>query len=176
MEIHYLCVKYFLKNEKLLMALKSILILSKEKNSYYYIESVKLINKYLQDNKDKLKGKEIIINKINEIIKDGEEKNVYKVDNKLDEVKFKLYEKGLFDNPKENNEIIFEYVNSYNTKELRKLKGEKIYELITFSSLYINEEGVKEIKNKLYEQMKLLDMDEKEILRNLNFYEDKKFN
>ena len=176
LEMHYLCVKYFLKNEKLLMALKSIMILSKEKNSYYYIESVKLINKYLQDNKDKLKGKEIIINKINEFIKDGDEKNVYKVDNKLDEVKFKLYEKGLFDNPKENNEIIFEYVNSYNTKELRKLKGEKIYELITFSSLYINEEGVKEIKNKLYEKMKLVDIDEKEILRNLNFYEDKKFN
>ncbi len=175
LEIHYICVKFFLKKEKLLMALKSILILSKEKNSYYYIESVKLINKYLLDNKDKLKDKEIIVNKINEYIKDGDDKIEYKVDNKLDEVKFKLYQKGLFNNEKENNEIIFGYIDSHNSKELRKLKGEEINELITYCALYTNEEGIKEIKKRFYEKMKLVDVDEKEILRNLNLYEDKKF-
>ena len=112
-EIHYICVKYFLKNEKLLMALKSIMILSENKNSYYYIQSEKLINKYINENKDKLKGKEIIINKLNEYIKDGDEKLEYKTDNKLNEIRFKLNEKNLFNNPKENNEIIFEFINFF---------------------------------------------------------------
>ena len=106
-EIHYLCVKYFLINKKLLMALKSIIILSENKNSYYYIECVKIINKYMKDNKENLKGKEIIIDKIKEYIKEGDENNSYKEDNKLNEIRFKLNEKGKFNNPKENNEIIF---------------------------------------------------------------------
>ena len=175
-EIHYICVKYFLKNEKLLMALKSIIILSENKNSYYYIQSVKLINKYINENKDKLKDKEIIIGKINEYIKDGDEKKEYKADNKLNEIRFKLNEKNLFNNPKENNEIIFEFINCYNVKEMRKLKGEEINEYMTYISLYTDEEGIKEIKNKFNEKMKLVDIDEKDILRNLNFFEDKKFN
>ena len=175
-EIQYICVKYFLKNEKLLMALKSIIILSENKNSYYYIQSVKLINKYINENKDKLKDKDIIINKINQYIKDGDEKNEYKADNKLNEIRFKLNEKNLFNNPKENNEIIFEFINCYNVKEMRKLKGEEINEYMTYISLYTDEEGIKEIKNKFNEKMKLVDIDEKDILRNLNFFEDKKFN
>ena len=158
------------------MALKSIIILSENKNSYYYIQSVKLINKYINENKDKLKDKEIIIGKINEYIKDGDEKKEYKADNKLNEIRFKLNEKNLFNNPKENNEIIFEFINCYNVKEMRKLKGEEINEFMTYISLYTDEEGIKEIKNKFNEKMKLVDIDEKDILRNLNFFEDKKFN
>ena len=176
LEIHYLCVKYFLKNQKLLMALKSIIVLSENKNSYYYIESVKQVNQYMKYNKDNLKGKEIIINKIKEYIKEGDETNSYKEDNKLNEIRFKLNEKGLFNNPNENNEIIFDFGNSYNSKELRKLSSSKIYELITYCSLYTNEEGIKDLKNKFYEKMKLVDINEKEIIKNLNFYEDKKFN
>ena len=175
-EIHYICVKYFLKNEKLLMALKSIMILSENKNSYYYIQSEKLINKYINENKDKLKDKEIIINKLNEYIKDGDEKLEYKTDNKLNEIRFILNEKNLFNNPKENNEIIFEFINFYNVKEMRKLKGVEINEFMSYISLYTDEEGIKEIKNKFNEKMKLVDVDEKDILRNLNFFEDKKFN
>ena len=175
-EIHYLCVKYFLINKKLLMALKSIIILSENKNSYYYIECFKIINKYMKDNKENLKGKEIIIDKIKEYIKEGDENNSYKEDNKLNEIRFKLNEKGKFNNPKENNEIIFTYVNGYNTKDLRKLNCEKINELFTYSALYTDEEGIKELKTKFYEKMKLVDIDEKEIIKNLNFYEDKKFN
>ena len=39
-EIHYLCVKYFLKKEKLLMALKSMKILEKNKGEFFYAHSV----------------------------------------------------------------------------------------------------------------------------------------
>ena len=173
LEIHYICVKYFLKNQKLLMALKSIILLSKNKNSFYYTQSVKLINKYLQENKDKLKDKEIIINKINEYIKNGDDRITYKADTKLDEIRFKLNEKNLFNNPKENNEIIFEFTNSYSVEEMRKLKGEQIIELFSYCSLYTDEEGIKEIKNKFYEKMKLVNIEEKEIMKNLNFLEDK---
>ena len=147
-EIHYICVKYFLIKQKLLMALKSIKILSENKNSYFYIESVKRINKYIKENKDKLKEKEIIINRVNEVIKEEDEKMIYKENNKLNEIRFKLSEKELFNNPKENNGIIFEFINFYNVKELRKLKGEIISEFITYCSLYTDEDGIKEIKKK----------------------------
>ena len=175
-EIHYLCVKYFLKNDKLLMAIKSIKILSENKNSFYYNDSLKLVKFYLQEKKDALKGKEIIIDKVNEYIKDENQIEEYKEPNKLMNLKIKLYQKNLFENPKENNDIIFEYVNCQDKKQLRKLRGEEINNLMIFSALYTDEEGIKELKNKLKEKMKLINVDEKEIARNLNFYEDKKFN
>jgi hypothetical protein len=174
-EIQYICVKYFLKNKKLLMALKSIIILSENKNNYYYIESVKLINQYLKDNEADLKDKEIILDKINKYIKDGDEKLEYKEDDKINVIRYKLYSKGLFNNPKENNDTIFDFVNNNDVKTLRKLSGETINELITYSSLYTDEDGIKEIKKKFNEKMKLVGIDEKEILKNLNFYEDKEF-
>ena len=175
-EIHYLCVKYFLKNDKLLMAIKSIKILSENKNSFYYNDSLKLVKFYLQEKRDALKGKEIIIDKVNEYIKDENQIEEYKEPNKLMNLKIKLYQKNLFENPKENNDIIFEYVNCQDKKQLRKLRGEEINNLMIFSALYTDEEGIKELKNKLKEKMKLINVDEKEIARNLNFYEDKKFN
>ena len=175
-EIHYLCVKYFLKNDKLLMAIKSIKILSENKNSFYYNDGLKLVKLYLQEKKDALKGKEIIIDKVNEYIKDENQIEEYKEPNKLMNLKIKLYQKNLFENPKENNDIIFEYVNCQDKKQLRKLRGEEINNLMIFSALYTDEEGIKELKNKLKEKMKLINVDEKEIARNLNFYEDKKFN
>jgi peptide alpha-N-acetyltransferase len=175
-EIHYLCVKYFLKNDKLLMAIKSIKILSENKNSFYYNDSLKLVKLYLQEKKDALKGKEIIIDKVNEYIKDENQIEEYKEPNKLINLKIKLYQKNLFENSKENNDIIFEYVNCQDKKQLRKLRGEEINNLMIFSALYTDEEGIKELKNKLKEKMKLINVDEKEIARNLNFYEDKKFN
>ena len=61
-------------------------------------------------------------------------------------------------------------------KQMRKLKGVEINEFMSYISLYTDEEGIKEIKNKFNEKMKLVDVDEKDILRNLNFFEDKKFN
>ena len=175
-EIHYLCVKYFLKNDKLLMAIKSIKILSENKNSFYYNDSIKLVKFYVQEKRDALKGEEIIIDKVNEYIKDENQIEEYKEPNKLMNLKIKLYQKNLFENPKENNDIIFEYVNCQDKKQLRKLRGEEINNLMIFSALYTDEEGIKELKNKLKEKMKLINVDEKEIARNLNFYEDKKFN
>ena len=175
-EIHYLCVKYFLKNNKLLMAIKSIKFLSQNKNSFYFNEGIKLLKSYLKENNDKLKGKEIIVNLAEEYIKDNNEINEFKEENKLMNIRIKLYQKNLFNYAKENNDIIFDYINSQSKNELRKLKGEEINDFLVFSALYTDEEGIQEIKNKLNEKMKLINVDEKEIIRNLNFYEDKKFN
>ena len=174
-EIHYLAVKYFLKNNKLLMALKSMKILAKNKNSFYYVESSKLINSFLKDNQDKLKGKDIIINRIKEFVDDNSEKIEIKEESKLNDIKHQLYKKNIFNNGKENNKIILDYINSFTQKELRKQRGEEINNLLIFTSLYTDEEGIKEIKNILKEKMKLIDVDEKDIIRNLNFFEDKKF-
>ena len=174
-EIHYLCVKYFLKNDKLLMAIKSMKILSKNKNTFFYNESVKLIKLYLEEKKETLKGKEIIVGLAKEYIKEENKIIEYKEEDKLNEIRIKLYQKNLFDNPKENNEIIFDYVNTYDQKELRKKSGEEINNLIVFSALYTDEEGIKELRRKLNDKMGLKNVDKFKVMRNLKFYEDKKF-
>ena len=176
LELHYLCVKYFLKNDKLLMATKSMKILSINKNSFFYINSIKLIKQYLEEKKDTLKGREIIVDLTKEYIKDDVEKMEFKEENKLNDIRLKLYQKNMFNNPKENNEIILDYVNSYGQNELRKIRGEEIYSLITFSALYTDEDGIQMLKNKLNEKMRLRNVDKDEIIRNLKFYENKKFN
>ena len=76
-QIHYLCVKYFLKKDKLLMALKSMKILSQNKNTFYFTESVKLIDIYLQVKKDNLKGKEIVVDLAKEYIKEENKKRKF---------------------------------------------------------------------------------------------------
>ena len=95
-EIHYLCVKYFLKKEKLLMAIKSVKYLSKNKNSFYYIEGVNLIKLYLEEKKDKLKGKEIIVDLTKDYIKDTNEIVENTVENKFENIKNTLYKKNSF--------------------------------------------------------------------------------
>ena len=173
-DIHYLCVKYFLKKSKLLMAVKSLKVLSEDKISFYFVTSLKLVKKYLEENKANLN--EIISNKANEVLKEGDESKEYKENDGINNILFKLYEKNTFENAKENNSVISEIVNAYDVKEFRRLKSEKVYDTITVCSLYTDEEGVKEFKNKLCEKMKLTGIDEKELARNLDFYENKKFN
>ena len=174
-EIHYLCVKYFLKNEKLLMALKSIKFLSGNKNSFYYIEAVNLMSLYLQEKKDKLKGKEIIVELANNYITNSNEIVKKKEEDKLNNIKNTLYKKNTF-NLNENKKIILEYINSIDKTKLRKLSGEEINNLITNTSLYLDEEGIQDIKNELNLKMRLFDIDKAQIKRNLGFWENKKFN
>lgn len=151
-------------------------ILSQNKNSFFYINSIKLIKKYLEEKKDTLKGREIIVDLTKEYTKDDIKKMEFKEENKLNDIRLKLYQKNMFNNPKENNEIILDYVNSYDQNELRKIRGEEIYSLITFSALYTDEDGIQMLKNKLNEKMRLRNVDKDEIIRNLKFYENKKFN
>ena len=156
------------------MAVKSLKVLSEDKTSFYFVTSLKLVKKYLEENKANLN--EIISNKANEVLKEGDESKEYKENDGINNILFKLYEKNTFENAKENNSIISEIVNAYDVKEFRRLKSEKVYDTITVCSLYTDEEGVKEFKNKLCEKMKLTGIDEKELARNLDFYENKKFN
>ena len=174
-EIHYLCVKYFLKKDKLLMALKSMKFLSKNKNTFYFTESVKLIDLYLQEKKDNLKGKEIIVDLAKEYVSDENKKIEYKEETKLSNIRIKLYQKNSFNNPKENKEMVVECINSYDTKDLRKLKGEELYNLIVFSALYTDEAGLQDIRNKLNLKMRLFKVNKVEVMRNLTFFEGKKF-
>ena len=174
-EIQYLCVKYFLKKEKLLMAIKSIKYLSKNKNSFYYIESVNLLNKYSEEKKDKLKGKEIIVELTNEYIKDKNEIVEYKEENKFNEIKNKLYQKNVFD-LNDNKKIILELIESIDKVELRKLSGEELNNLITSTSIYLDPDGVQDVRNMLNLKMRLFGIDKIKVKRNLGFFENKKFN
>ena len=174
-EIHYLCVKYFLKKEKLLMAIKSVKYLSKKKNSFYYIESVNLIKLYLEEKKDKLKGKEIIVDLTKDYIKDTNEIVENTVENKFENIKNTLYKKNTF-NLNDNKKIILDYLEDIDKKELRKLSGEEIYNITTSTSIYLDPDGIQDIKNKLNLKMRLFGIDKIKVRRNLGFWETKKFN
>ena len=58
---------------------------------------------------------------------------------------------------------------------LRTEKNSKISELITFVSLFLDENGLNDLKKKLEDKMKIEGMDEDKIMENLTFYDDKKF-
>jgi len=175
-EIHYLCVKYFLKKEKLLMALKSMKILEKNKDTFFYVHSVNLIKAYLEEKKDKLKGKEILVDLAKEYIKDENQKIEFNEDNKLTNLRLKLYQKNMYNNSKENKDIIFEFIHSYDKNALRKMSGEEINNLIVFTTLFTDEDGSKEIRNELNKEMRLYNIDKVKVKRNMNFYEKQKFN
>ena len=66
-------------------------------------------------------------------------------------------------------------MNCNDKKELRKKSGEEINNLIVFSALYTDEEGIQTLRNKLNAKMRLIVADKIKIIRNLNFYENKKF-
>ena len=174
-EIHYLCVKYFLKKDKLLMALKSMKILSQNKNTFYFTESVKLIDLYLQVKRDNLKGKEIVVDLAKEYIQEENKKIEYKEETKLDNIRIKLYQKNSFYSPKENKEMVIECINGYEPKALRKMKGEELYNLIIFSALYTDENGLQDIRNRLNLKMRLFKVNKQEVMRHLTFYEGKEF-
>ena len=175
-EIHYLCVKYFLKKEKLLMALKSMKILEKNKGTFFYVHSVNLIKVYLEEKKDKLKGKEILIDLAKEYIKDENQKIEFNEDNKLTILRLKLYQKNMYNNSKENKDIIFEFIHNYDKNALRKMSGEEINNLIVFTTLFTDEDGSKDIRNELNKEMRLYNIDKVKVKRNMNFYEKPKFN
>ena len=174
-EIHYLCVKYFLKKEKLLMAIKSVKYLSKNKNSFYYIEGINLIKLYLEEKKDKLKGKELIIELANDYIKDTNEIAEKKEENKFENIKNALYKKNSF-NLNENKNTILEYLDGVDKTVLRKLSGEEINYIITSTSIYLDPDGIQDIKNRLNLKMRLFGIDKTKVRRNLGFWENKKFN
>ena len=175
-EIHYLCVKYFLKKDKLLMAIKSMKILSQKKDSFFYIESCKLINLYLKEKNDKLKGKEIIVDLAKEYAKDENKIIENKEETQLNDIRFKLYQKNLFNAPKENKDMVIQFIKDYDPKELRRKSGEEINNLIVFSSIYTDEAGTQEIKNNLNLKMRLFKINKQEVMRNFSFYEGKKYN
>jgi hypothetical protein len=79
---------------------------------------------------------------------------------------------GVFINDEQFIKDIIE-VEDRNT--LRTVKNSKISELITFASLFLDENGLNDLKKKLEDKMKIEGMDEDKIMENLTFYDDKKF-
>ena len=158
------------------MAIKSMKILSQKKDSFFYIESCKLINLYLKEKNDKLKGKEIIVDLAKEYAKDENKIIENKEETQLNDIRFKLYQKNLFNAPKENKDMVIQFIKDYDPKELRKKSGEEINNLIVFSSIYTDEAGTQEIKNNLNLKMRLFKINKQEVMRNFSFYEGKKYN
>ena len=71
--------------------------------------------------------------------------------------------------------MVIECINGYEPKALRKMKGEELYNLIIFSALYTDENGLQDIRNKLNLKMRLFKVNKQEVMRHLTFYEGKEF-
>ena len=119
--------------------------------------------------------KEIVVDLAKEYIQEENKKIEYKEETKLENIRIKLYQKNSFDSPKENKEMVVECINGYEPKALRKMKGEELYNLIIFSALYTDENGLQDIRNKLNLKMRLFKVNKQEVMRNLTFYEGKEF-
>ena len=167
---HFACVKYFLKKEKILLALKSLLYLSRTKNNFYFVIALKLFKENIKEKKipDEYLDKINEINNFNDITE-------WENNDKIEKLKEKIYlekKMGVFINDEQFIKDIIE-VEDRNT--LRTVKNSKISELITFASLFLDENGLNDLKKKLEDKMKIEGIDEDKIMENLTFYEDKKF-
>ena len=167
---HFACVKYFLKKEKILLALKSLLFLSKSKNNFYYMISLKLFKESIKDKKIP----EEYLDKINEI---NSINNITEWENndKIEKLKEKIYFEKKMGVVINDEQFIKDIIEVEDKNILRTEKNSKISELITFVSLFLDENGLNDLKKKLEDKMKIEGMDEDKIMENLTFYDDKKF-
>ena len=69
-----------------------------------------------------------------------------------------------------------ELIESIDKVELRKLSGEELNNLITSTSIYLDPDGVQDVRNMLNLKMRLFGIDKIKVKRNLGFFENKKFN
>ena len=164
---HFACVKYFLKKEKILMALKSLFYLSKYKNNFYYVISLKIFKEYISDKK--------FPDEYNEKIEEAKKENYseWENNNKIEYLKEKIYFEKKMGEIIHDEQFINNIIDVEDKNVLRKTKGKIISELITFASLYLDDDGLKKLNEKMKEKMQLIGIDFGE--ENLTFYEDKKF-
>lgn len=169
-DVHFFCVKYFLIKKKVVMALKSLKLLSKNKKGFYYVFASKLFKEYATANKDKFN--DAYVSHINEMLQAGgeqwEEKDIIK------NVFFKLYYEGKFKNGKENEKTLKELVAAGDRKFFRTLKNEKMHEIAVWVSLFVNEKKETEEYIKNIKEIAKIEASEEEIKKNITFYEDKK--
>lgn len=171
-DVHFYCVKYFLIKKKIVMALKSLKLLSKNKKGFFYNISMKLFKEYYDSNKDTFN--EAYLTHVNELMQNYDGKNEWEENDKINYVLYKLYSEAKFRDGKHNQNLLSDLLNSGDKLYFRTLKNEKINEIISWISLFVNSNKEKEeFITKLRNKMKL-DIAKEEVERNNTFYEDKK--
>lgn len=172
-DVHFYCVKYFLIKKKIVMALKSLKYLSKNKKGFFYNISMKIFKDYYNSNKDSFN--EAYLSHINDLMQNYDGKTEWEENDKINNVLYKLYSEAKFRDGKSNDNLLSELLNSGDKLYFRTLKNEKINEMISWVSLFVNDNKEKEeFIGKLRNKMKL-DLPQEEIDKNNTFYEDKKF-
>ena len=175
-KVQYLCLKQFLLKNKPILALKSLLVLAKDKNTnnFFMYKAYKLFSQYIKDNQPNIKPQvsEIIKKKMEEIdTKKCESLN--NDGNIIEKIKTQLLNcENMFD---ENNEKAIEkLIEEIKTEDIRKCQSKALNELFTLISLYIGTEQSKKIHDKIKEKIKIkIDNYEEEVKGNLTLYQSK---
>jgi len=175
-KVQYLCLKEFLFKKKPVLALKSFLVLGKDKssNNLYIYKAYKLLSQYLKDNEQQMKPeiKELIKKKIGEV-----DPNKYQSFNNngnvLEKLKYQLLNcENMYD--EKNEKEIEKLLEEIKVEDIRKCPSKTLNELYTLISLYIGPEKLGQIQEKLKEKVKMkVDNYEEEVKGNLTLYQSK---
>ena len=175
-KIHYLCMKEFLLKNKPLKAIKSFLILAKDenKNNFYSYKSNCLLKQYIKDNESKMKKE--VLDFINNRLSGLDITKFVKFNNEgnnIEKIKYQLLNsENMFDEKNEKN--IEKYIEDIKNDDVRKCKSKILNEMFTLISLYIGNEQLGKIQNKLKEKVKIkIDNYEEEVKGNLTLYQSK---
>ena len=175
-KVHYLCVKEFLLRNKPIKALKSIFALTKNENNnnFYSYKSNQLLKQYIKDNESKMKKEvcDFIKKKINEI--DPKKYEVFKNEGSIiEKIKYQLLNcETMLD--QNNEKEIEKLINDIKNEDIRKCKSKILNEVFTLISLYIGNEQLQKIQEKLREKIKMkVDNYDEEVKGNLTLYQSK---
>ena len=173
-QIHYLCVKECLLRDKPIKALKSFMVLLKDKNSnnFYTYKTNCLFKQYIKNNEAKMQKEvlDFINNKIKEIdIKSFETFN--NIGDTVEKIKYELLNcENMFD--EKNQKIIEKYIEEIKSEDIRKCKSKNLNEIFKLVSLYIGNENLGKIQEKIREKIKIkIDNYDEEVKGNLTLYQ-----
>lgn len=170
--VQLVCMKMFMSKNKTLLSFKVLRYLSQNKNSYYYIEALKLFNSYYSQIHPTLDDriKSIIDDTIKTEMSETEKLTAWNDDkHPVDKVMKLLNQKEMFNNRKENEETIYSICNT-DKIILRKITNEYYHEMFSLVTLYSDVECKENLKMKLKEIMKL-NVNENDIHYNLTVYD-----
>ena len=173
-QVHYLCIKEYLLRNKPVKALKSFMVLVKDKNSnnFYSYKANNLIKQYIKDNEAKMQKEvlDFINNKIKEIdIKPFETFN--NMGGTVEKIKYQLLNcENMFD--EKNEKDIEKFIEEIKNEDIRKCKSKNLNEMFNLVSLYIGSEKLGKIQEKIKEKIKIkIDNYDEEVKGNLTLYQ-----
>ena len=151
-----------------------VLLKDKNSNNFYTYKTNCLFKQYIKNNEAKMQKEvlDFINNKIKEIdIKSFETFN--NIGDTVEKIKYELLNcENMFD--EKNQKIIEKYIEEIKSEDIRKCKSKNLNEIFKLVSLYIGNENLGKIQEKIREKIKIkIDNYDEEVKGNLTLYQSK---